>query len=190
MTVLYYLVPNSPESKLLLYNGVGLLAVILIFFGVKRNQVVHKAPWMWIAAGLASFLIADVIYYVLELLFGARKQIFITFGVWVLVEVYEEPVTGVAGLMMTASVIGLAFRPLAAEKLPGIPGATALSPEQPTMATRARMEDRMRTEILNTMKTPGWSQLCAQIQTDTCGKEPVQPSKFTPMLQKNTKIVK
>ena len=29
LTVLYYLVPNSPESKLLLYNGVGLLAVIL-----------------------------------------------------------------------------------------------------------------------------------------------------------------
>ncbi len=67
LTTAYFVVPNSAESKLVLYNGVGLLSVLLIFVGAKKNKVVHKAPWMWIAAGLGSFLTADVIYYVLEL---------------------------------------------------------------------------------------------------------------------------
>lgn len=53
------------------------------------------------------------LYYALELVFGARKQIFITFGPWVLIRVYGLPATSMAGLMMTASLIGLGFKPLA-----------------------------------------------------------------------------
>ena len=68
MTLAYYVVPNSAESKLVLYNGVGFLAVGLILVGIKVNKVERRAPWLLIATGLGSFLIADVIYYVLELL--------------------------------------------------------------------------------------------------------------------------
>jgi len=53
------------------------------------------------------------LYYVLELLFGARKQIFITFGPWVLIKAYGEPATSIAGLLMVAAVIGVVFKPLA-----------------------------------------------------------------------------
>jgi len=53
------------------------------------------------------------LYYLLELFFGARKQIFITFGPWVLIKVYGEPATSIAGLLMTAAVIGVVFKPLA-----------------------------------------------------------------------------
>jgi MFS family permease len=53
------------------------------------------------------------LYYVLELLFGARKQIFITFGPWVLIKVYGEPASSIAGLLMTAALIGIVFKPLA-----------------------------------------------------------------------------
>jgi predicted MFS family arabinose efflux permease len=53
------------------------------------------------------------LYYLLEALFGARKQIFITFGVWVLISVYGQPATGIAQLIMIASVIGIVFKPLA-----------------------------------------------------------------------------
>lgn len=52
------------------------------------------------------------LYYVLELLFGARKQIFITFGFWVLIRVYGASAADIAGLLMTASLIGIAFKPL------------------------------------------------------------------------------
>ena len=52
------------------------------------------------------------LYYLLEFLFGARKQIFITFGPWVLIQVYKEPARDIAGLITIASVIGLGFKPL------------------------------------------------------------------------------
>lgn len=53
------------------------------------------------------------LYYVLEFLYGARKQIFITFGPWVLIEVYGKPANAIAGLLMVAAIIGIGFRPLA-----------------------------------------------------------------------------
>ena len=55
LTLAYYVVPNTPESKLVLYNGVGLLSVVLILVGIKVNKVEHRAPWLWIATGLGSF---------------------------------------------------------------------------------------------------------------------------------------
>jgi MFS family permease len=50
-------------------------------------------------------------YYVLQLLFGARKQVFITFGPWVLVKIFNQPVWIFAQLWIAASVIGLVFQP-------------------------------------------------------------------------------
>jgi len=52
------------------------------------------------------------LYYALEALFGARKQIFITFGVWVLIDVYGQPATGIAQLLIIAALIGTVFKPL------------------------------------------------------------------------------
>lgn len=51
------------------------------------------------------------LYYLLELFFGARKQIFITFGPWVLIKVYGEPATSIAALLMIAALIGIVFKP-------------------------------------------------------------------------------
>lgn len=51
------------------------------------------------------------LYYLLELLNGARKQIFLTFGPWVLIQVYGRPANTIAGLLVVASVLGLAFKP-------------------------------------------------------------------------------
>lgn len=70
LTTLYFVVPNSPESKLVLYNGLGLLSVVFLLVGVKRNHSTAKEPWLWFAAGLSSFLVADICYYVLELTNG------------------------------------------------------------------------------------------------------------------------
>ena len=52
------------------------------------------------------------LYYALELLFGARKQIFITFGPWVLIRVYGEAASGIAGLLMAGAIIGIVFKPI------------------------------------------------------------------------------
>ncbi len=53
------------------------------------------------------------LYYMLEFLFGARKQIFITFGPWVLIHVYGLSPVDIAFLLMLASCIGLVFKPFA-----------------------------------------------------------------------------
>jgi len=52
------------------------------------------------------------LYYLLELLFGARKQVFLTFGPWVLINVYNEPASAIASLFMIAAIIGIVFKPL------------------------------------------------------------------------------
>ena len=53
------------------------------------------------------------LYYLLELLAGARKQVFLTFGPWVLIKVYNQPATSIAGLLMIAALIGIVFKPMA-----------------------------------------------------------------------------
>jgi len=52
------------------------------------------------------------IYYALNLFFGARKQIFITFGPWVLVKIFHQPATIFAKMWIVASILGIAFQPL------------------------------------------------------------------------------
>ncbi|MCX7014221.1 MAG: MFS transporter [Candidatus Sumerlaeota bacterium] len=53
------------------------------------------------------------LYYVLEFFYGARKQIFITFGPWVLIKVYGFPATKIANLLMISASVGLFLKPLA-----------------------------------------------------------------------------
>jgi len=50
------------------------------------------------------------LYYILCALFGARKQVFITFAPWVLVTVYGEPASTFAKLWIVSSVIGVFFQ--------------------------------------------------------------------------------
>lgn len=64
----YYFVYGSPGlSKLVLYNGIGASAVIAVLYGIHQNQPANKKAWYFIAGALATFLTADVTYYVLEL---------------------------------------------------------------------------------------------------------------------------
>ncbi len=49
-------------------------------------------------------------YYLLNILFGARKQIFLTFAPWVLVTVYGANPALMAALSMTAYFLGVVFR--------------------------------------------------------------------------------
>lgn len=51
------------------------------------------------------------LYYWLCILYGARKQIFITFGPWVLVDVFKEEVATMALLFFIISVTGIFVKP-------------------------------------------------------------------------------
>ncbi len=52
------------------------------------------------------------VFYILSVLYGARKQIFITFAPWVLVDVFKQKVTTMTLLFFIISVISIGFRPL------------------------------------------------------------------------------
>lgn len=51
------------------------------------------------------------LYYLLSLLFGARKQIFLTFGPWVLIKEYHQAVTAFALLGIAGTALGIFFKP-------------------------------------------------------------------------------
>ncbi|MBM3263513.1 MAG: MFS transporter [candidate division Zixibacteria bacterium] len=51
------------------------------------------------------------LYYLLNILFGARKQVFITFGPWVLIKIFGEPVSKIALLNMIAAFFGMFLAP-------------------------------------------------------------------------------
>ena len=67
VAMVYFLVETTSLSKLVLYNGIGLSAVIATLIGIRRNCPENRRAWYFIAGGMASFLTADIIYYVLEL---------------------------------------------------------------------------------------------------------------------------
>ena len=52
------------------------------------------------------------LYYILNVLSGARKQLFITFAPWVLVNVLGQPTQIMATLFTIGGVIGIIFQPL------------------------------------------------------------------------------
>jgi len=52
------------------------------------------------------------LYYALNVISGARKQLFITFAPWVLVQVFEQPTQIMATLFTIGGLIGILFQPL------------------------------------------------------------------------------
>ncbi len=52
------------------------------------------------------------LFYAISALFGIRKQIFLVFGSWVLVSLYDVPVSTMALLYFIAATLGVIFRPL------------------------------------------------------------------------------
>lgn len=52
------------------------------------------------------------LYYLLSILYGSRKQLFITFAPWVLVTIFNQPTQILATLLLIGGIIGILFQPL------------------------------------------------------------------------------
>ena len=66
MSGAYFTLSPTPTTKLVLYNGVGLLGLLGTIVGIRLQQPSARTPWILFALGQASFLTADLIYYWLE----------------------------------------------------------------------------------------------------------------------------
>lgn len=52
------------------------------------------------------------LYYVLNILYGSRKQLFITFAPWVIVSIFNKPTQTLATLLTIGGIIGVFFQPI------------------------------------------------------------------------------
>lgn len=101
VAALYFAIPPTPLSKLLLYNGIGLSAVLAIFTGIRRNRPAYARSWRWIGMGAASFLSADVCYYVLEAV--SDETPFPSLADPLYLGMYPLVITGLVGLLRRTS---------------------------------------------------------------------------------------
>ncbi len=51
-------------------------------------------------------------YYLLSVLWGGRKQLFLTFGPWMIVDLFRQPVETMTLLFLIVSILGIGFQPL------------------------------------------------------------------------------
>ena len=82
-------------------------------------------------------------YYALSALFGVRKQVFITFAVWVLVVIYEQPVQTIAVLWVVTAVTNLVAMPLIGRLIDQFGPRTILTADAPA-AVRRMPDVRLR----------------------------------------------
>ncbi|NPV90120.1 MAG: MFS transporter [Firmicutes bacterium] len=123
-------------SKLGLWSGINtaasLVGYVIVFAGFRYFHLGYRflfgmAALAALVAGVSMLMMKPRqtkrprmslvikgryrLYYILCVLFGARKQIFITFGPWVLIKVFNQPVTTFAVLGMVGTVLGVFFKP-------------------------------------------------------------------------------
>ena len=126
--------------------GVGVIYVLARFFGDRFS--------LFYAIAAGSALIAGVLYarlqigrgdtpsrrlvykkkyrlfYAISALFGIRKQIFLAFGAWVLVEIHGVPVSTIALLYFIAASLGVILRPLLGEVIDWLGERTVLAADE------------------------------------------------------------
>jgi len=88
-----------------LIAGLGFIcASVLLFFMTAKKPMSVKS----------KFLLRKEygLFYWLNILYGTRKQIFITFAPWVLVIVYNQKTHVIATLLTIGGIIGIFFKPL------------------------------------------------------------------------------
>ncbi len=85
--------------------GVVLVAAALLMLGMKPQKVA-------ISKGFLRLRKEYSLFYILAVLYGSRKQLFITFAPWVIVTIFHKPTQTIATLMTLGGIIGILFQPL------------------------------------------------------------------------------
>jgi len=128
---------NRRAARLGQIGAVGMAATILgslvVWTGLQYLGMTYQGTFLVAAFGalVAAVFVARIrplparrgqrpklilkrrygLFYLLNMFSGARKQIFITFAPWVLVQVFGEPAPTIAKLWIVASAIGIFFQP-------------------------------------------------------------------------------
>jgi predicted MFS family arabinose efflux permease len=85
--------------------AVGFSVAAVLMFAMKPEPT--QPPTMFLKLHKEYRL-----YYLLAILYGARKQLFITFGSWVIVSVFNQPTQTIATLLTIGGIFGIFFQPI------------------------------------------------------------------------------
>jgi predicted MFS family arabinose efflux permease len=118
----------SSINTIALLSGTIVLLGLLKFANLSYRTAFSSASILYLAAALALLAMSPrrgagrprrmVIkrryarYYGLSVLYGARKQLFITFGPWMLVDLFKQPVQTMTLLFLVVSVVGIGAQPM------------------------------------------------------------------------------
>jgi predicted MFS family arabinose efflux permease len=83
--------------------GLGVAAVLM--FAMKPDAIKKPAHFLKLQKEYRLF-------YILNVLSGSRKQIFITFAPWVIVTIFKQPTETIATLLTIGGIIGILFQPI------------------------------------------------------------------------------
>jgi predicted MFS family arabinose efflux permease len=97
-----YLGFTFQHAFILVAIGLGVAAVLMFLMKPEENQ----RPKLFLKLHREYRL-----FYLLNVLAGSRKQIFITFAPWVIVTIFNQPTQTLATLMTIGGVIGILFQP-------------------------------------------------------------------------------
>lgn len=107
MAIVYWGVSKFDYSFGVIFGIAGVCALIASFsLFIIKPRPLETPPQALLLKKKYS------LYYVLCILFGARKQIFLTFAPWVLIKMFHCGVDTFAILGIIGTTIGLVFRPL------------------------------------------------------------------------------
>jgi predicted MFS family arabinose efflux permease len=98
-----YLNLNFQQTFLGVAIGLGLAAALM--FSMKTTPIQASSTYLKLHRSYN-------LYYLLSILFGLRKQLFITFAPWVLVKIFGQPTETLATLFMVGGIAGIAIQPL------------------------------------------------------------------------------
>ncbi|MGL4485374.1 MAG: MFS transporter [Anaerovoracaceae bacterium] len=103
--LLYKLINVSYGLVFTIAGGSMFLAgVLFLFMGKNQKKVVAKKKFI--------FDKKFATYYALATVNGARKQVTITFGPWLLIDIFGQPVTVITGLFFVVCILNIGFRPI------------------------------------------------------------------------------
>jgi MFS family permease len=118
----------SSISTLALLTGTMALLALLKFANLSYRAAFTAGSIFYLAAAMALLAMSPrrapgrpkriVIkrrysrFYLLSVLYGARKQLFITFGPWMLVDLFKQPVQTMTLLFLLISMVGIGAQPI------------------------------------------------------------------------------
>ena len=86
-------------------SAIGLAIAAMLMFSMKPAPTQRGRSYLTLHRRYRLF-------YLLAIISGARRQIFITFAPWVLVTVFNQPTQLIASLLLIGGIIGILFQPL------------------------------------------------------------------------------